>query len=120
MYSIVSDKPRRLLTLELTGFWDIDEANAFARDQQRAVRAFGPPFGTHLTLADVSGWPIQSQSVSAIIRDLVVNAGATSKRIALVGGDGLVRMQLKRVVERDGMRMFSSCREAEAWLVSDD
>ena len=118
MYTIAADRERRLLRLELTGFWSSDEASAFARDQQLAVRRLGPPFGTHLTLADVSNWDIQSQDVSAIIRDLVLNAASTSKRIALVGSRGLARMQFKRIVDREGMRVFMSSLDAEAWLTS--
>lgn len=114
MYTVSADPPRRLIRLTLTGFWTVEEATAFAHDQQAAVRELGPPFGTHLTLADVRDFAIQTQEVSAVIRDLVVNAAATSKRIALVGGEGLARIQVRRITERDAVQRFETIEEAEA------
>jgi hypothetical protein len=118
MYTIDSDPPHRLLRLVLSGFWTEEEARAFARDQQAAVRRLGPPFGTHLTLADLRSFALQTHEVSEVIRQLVINAAATSKRIAMVGGEGLARMQFKRITARDDARMFDTVEEAEAWLLS--
>lgn len=119
MYTIECDHRRRMLTLVLKGFWSADEARAFVRDEQQAVRRLGPPAGTHLTLADVREFAIQTQEVSTIIRDLVMNGAATSKRIALVvGGEGLARMQSRRIAEREDMQSFTCVKDAEAWLES--
>ncbi len=118
MYSIASDPRHRMIRLVLAGFWDVDEARAFATEQQAEVRKFGPPNASHLTLADVRDFAVQTQEVSAILRELVRNAASTSKRLAVVGGEGLVRIQVKRITDRDEMQLFATVTDAESWLLS--
>lgn len=118
MYTIDSDPHLRLIRLVLSGFWGADEAHAFAREQQAEVRKLGPPYGSHLTLADVGNLSVQSQTVSATLRELVVHATFVSRRLALIGGEGLALIQVKRIANRSEMRLFTSSVDAEQWLLS--
>lgn len=120
MYTIEIEPERRLVRVVLAGFWSVEEANAFAAEQQAAVRTLGPPYGSHLTLADVRDFAVQKQEVSAAIRDLVLNAAATSSRIAVVGGSGLALLQFRRITQREGARQFDDLDEAERWLLASD
>ncbi|RYY10607.1 MAG: hypothetical protein EON55_15975 [Alphaproteobacteria bacterium] len=119
VYTIEADPSRKLLRLTLAGFWSASEAVAFAREQQAAVKKLGPPYGTHLTLADVRNFAVQTQEVTAVIRDLVLHATATSKRIALVGGEGLARIQFTRITQRQDVRRFATMEDADFWLFTE-
>ena len=117
MYRIEVDARRHLLRLTLEGFWDADTVRAFARDEQAAVARLRCARGEHLVLADLSGFTIQSQEVVAMCKAFIDNATNASKRLALVAGDGLARIQYKRVMGRAQMQMFTTIAEAEAWLL---
>jgi hypothetical protein len=117
MYTIEVDTRRHLLRLTLEGFWQMDTVRAFAADEQAAAARLTCGAGEHLVLADLSGFTIQSQEVVAMCKAFINGATNSSKRLALVAGPGLARIQYKRVMGRDHMRMFQTIAEAEAWLL---
>jgi hypothetical protein len=119
MYTIDVDPGRRLLLLTLEGFWEMETVRAFARDQQAAVARLGCAPGEHLVLADLSRFKIQSQEVVAMCKAFIDGATNSSRRLALVAGAGLARIQYKRVMGRDAMRMFPTIAEAQDWLFED-
>lgn len=117
MYKIEVDIPFRMLKLTLEGFWTVEVAHRFATEQELAVARLGPPYGTHLTLADVRNFEVQRREVVDVIRNLVVNARSTYRRIALVGQSALSKLQFARIIERDNARIFNNLNEAHAWLL---
>ena len=119
-YEIAVDAPRQLVRVKLIGFWNVDTATAFARDQQDAVRRLCTKPGQHLLLADLTEFNLQSQAVVGVCQDLITKAAFRSRRLAVVAGDGLARIQIKRILLRDRMQAFSNIDEAMAWLVTDD
>ena len=119
-YEIDCDIGTKLVRAKLIGFWDVETAKAFAVDQQAAVRrvCFAPD--QHLVLADLSEFNLQSQAVVVVCQDLITKAPFRSRRLAVVAGDGLARIQIKRILLRDRMQAFSTTEEAMAWLLADD
>jgi hypothetical protein len=115
-YRIETDAGRKLVRVKLIGFWDEAVANAFAVDEQAAVRTVARHSGEHLTLADLGEFNLQSQVVVKICQNLIEHAELKSRKLAVVSGDGLARIQIKRILLRDTMRVFSSVPEAEEWL----
>jgi hypothetical protein len=118
MYTFELDRPRGLLRIALSGFWSAETARVFAVDQQAAVAALGCARGAHIVLTDLSELKIQTQEVVNICKAFIDGAGNSSRRLALVGGEGLARIQSKRVLGRDNMKVFNSVREAEEWLLA--
>lgn len=116
MYTIDVDAKRNFLRLTLEGFWTIDTVRAFARDEQAAAARLSCAPGDHLVLADLSHFKIQSQEVVAMCKAFIDGATNASRRLALVAGPGLARIQYKRVMGREAMRMFPTVADAEAWL----
>ncbi len=117
MYTFEPDRPRGLLRIALSGFWSAETARDFAVDQQAAVAALGCANGQHVVLVDLSAFKIQSQEVVKLCKAFIEGATNSSRRLALVGGEGLARIQSKRVLGRDEMRIFDSVRDAERWLL---
>jgi hypothetical protein len=118
MYTFELDRTRGLLRIALSGFWSTETVRDFTADQQAAVAALGCARGAHLVLTDLSDFKIQTQEVVKLCKEFIDGARNSSRRLALVGGDGLARIQSKRVLGRDDMRMFDTVREAEQWLFS--
>jgi hypothetical protein len=114
------DVARKLVSAKLIGFWDIETAKAFAVDQQLAVRRVCNGPDQHLVLADLTDFNLQSQAVVVVCQDLITKSHFRSRRLAVVAGDGLARIQIKRILLRDRMQVFSSVDEAMAWLLADD
>ena len=119
-YTIEVDEPNKLLLLELIGFWSAETAAAFARDQQVAVRRVSARPHVHLTLADLSRFSLQPQVVVGICRTLIAEAQIPSRRLAVVAGEGLARIQIKRILVRDRMQVFNDRAAANARLLDDD
>lgn len=117
MYTFEPDRARGLLRIALSGFWSAETARDFAVDQQAAVASLGCANGEHVVLVDLSEFKIQSQEVVKLCKAFIEGANNSSRRLALVGGEGLARIQSKRVLGRDEMRMFDSVRDAERWLM---
>jgi hypothetical protein len=118
-YTIEADATNRLLTLSLVGFWSAEVAEAFARDQQIAARRLSVRPHQHLTLADLSRFSLQPQVVVGICRALIADAALPSRKLAVVAGEGLARIQIKRILVRERMEVFSDRASAMAWLLAD-
>ena len=119
-YTIEVDVPNKLLLLELIGFWSAATATAFGRDVHAATRRIGVRPHQHLTLADLSRFSLQPQVVVGICRGLIVDARLPSRRLAVVAGEGLARIQIKRILVRERMEVFSDRRSAMTWLLTDE
>jgi hypothetical protein len=117
MYTIEPDHENCLLHLRLQGFWTAEIARSFAIAQQEAAGALACPPGAHLSLADLTEFKIQSQETVAICAKLIASAGNRSRRLAIVAGTGLARIQIKRVLLRDEMQVFDDVSSARRWLL---
>jgi hypothetical protein len=98
-------------------FMDIGEVAEFSRSEQQAVTEAGLGSGEFLLLIDTEGAVIQSQEVVAAFLDIVANSPLKARRIAVVRGGSLTRMQTQRILMiREGATMFQTFAEAMQWL----
>ncbi len=114
-YKIRVDRERRLFSLTLTGFFEVNEVAALLEDVRAAVASF-PQANQHVTLCDVSECKLQPQEVIGAFQAHLSEARFRSRRLAFVTGASLARMQVRRLLERGHARCFDTVAEAEAWL----
>jgi hypothetical protein len=117
MYSIVTEPALKLIRADLSGFFTIEEVVAFGKDVQTASAAMGCRSGEHLLYVNTSACALQSQDVVAAFQALITNSPIKARRIALVTGSSLSRMQTRRILVRDQAMTFESGSEARAWLL---
>lgn len=116
MYSIAIDAGRKLVRAKLAGFLSAEEAQAFARDEQAAIRDAGWASGEYLVLVDTSECTLQLQEVVAHLKALVTTSEFRARRVALVNGQSSFRMQGRRILDRENAVICETTEEAEAWL----
>lgn len=115
MFSIKTDAPRKLVRITISGMVTVEEVQQFRQQERAAVTAMGCRLGDHLALADLTGCGLQLQQVVAAFQQ-VIEARGQARRLALVTGDSVVRMQARRVINRPDAALFETIAEAEAWL----
>lgn len=118
MYKFEQDRGAGILRIKISGFWDREMMDRFSADEQAQVRELGFPDGGHLILCDVSESPIQPQEIVSSFQQLVVNAHAKARRIALFTNSTLSRMQAKRILVREDVAVFDDEALAKDWLMS--
>ena len=117
MFSIDFDATRVLVRAKMWGFMTPEEVLDFSEQEQRIVADMGCGSGEFLLLIDTEGAVIQSQEVVAGFMDLVANSPLKARRIAVVRGSSLTRMQTQRILMiRDNAAIFAAMPEAEEWL----
>jgi len=118
-FTIEIDRRRRLVRLTLVGFWEMSFVGQFVNAVDEAVPRLGCQPGEHDVLVDLSQFAIQTQQVFSACQSFVFHAPNPPRRLALVSGTGLARMQFKRVIDpARNQRIFDSVAEADAWLAS--
>ena len=118
-FRVVPD--RDLIVTTIAGFFD---DAVFARYLAARAAAFrelrcGP--NQHLSLSDLREMKIQSQEIVAQFATLLAQPAHQSKRLGLVIGSSLARMQLSRALgTRAGAnaQLFLDYREAEQWVLT--
>ncbi|CCW15842.1 hypothetical protein EBBID32_1700 [Sphingobium indicum BiD32] len=65
---------------------------------------------------DFVDYAVQVQPVVDAFRSGIANTPPSARRLAIVTRSALLRMQLKRMIGRDGVMFFESLAEAERWL----
>ncbi|MDO6416471.1 hypothetical protein Q4F19_18960 [Sphingomonas sp. BIUV-7] len=76
------------------------------REQGKAVRV----------LVDMSGAAVQPPEVAAVIRTATQDIYEPGDRIAMIVGSTLAKMQMRRLVDNDVMKLFVSAQASENWL----
>jgi hypothetical protein len=119
-FRISVDRPKHLIRISLAGFWDMKVVEAFVRDAEAATNGLRCAAGEHCALVDLVDFAIQSQQVFDACSAFIHNAPNKPRRLALVGGTGLARMQFKRIIDPSRMAIFGTTAEAESWLADHD
>jgi hypothetical protein len=115
----VSPVPQRdLVRITLTGFFSAADVANFEVERARAHAQLTCAPNHHVTLCDASAMHIQSQDIVAAFTTVATDTRYTSRRLAVVTGSSLARMQTRRVTNRDTVAYFSDVNAAEAWLFS--
>ena len=115
-YVVTADPDQDLLRITLSGFFDPTEVAGFdrARLAAHAQLRCGP--NRHLTLIDVRDLKLQAQAVFEAFRLMIADPATRAHRLAFVAGDAAIRLQVRRIVQRDDVRCFADIATAERWL----
>ncbi|MET0366277.1 MAG: hypothetical protein ABW169_16660 [Sphingobium sp.] len=90
---------------------------AFSVEEQALVRKMDCASGDYLLMVITEDAVIQSQDVVAKFIDIVSNSPLKARRVAVVRGASLTRMQTQRILSiRSNAAIFVERPEAEAWL----
>lgn len=118
-FDVSVDIRRRLLILEMRGFWDIATFEAFAGEFIRALHLLHRHGGCESCLCDGSEFAVQSREILGRFADVMRDNGPyLAKRTGSVVAAELNRLQAARVGETINNRYFTSRAEAEAWLAA--
>ena len=116
MHKISLQTTRNLLEIHIQGFWNVDMFYAFQRDVFDAVPKLTAGGRRHVVMVNVSETAIQTQEVVALLQTLIATEDPQPARLAFVATTALSRMQARRLVIRDNIRMFDNQPDAERWL----
>ena len=118
MFDIVVEPEHKLIRANLHGFFDPATVAQFGRAVQMASAGMGCRSGEHLLLVDTTGCTLQAQEVVGAFQALITDSPLKSKRIAIVTGGSLSRMQVRRILVRDQALMFDDADDAEYWVIN--
>lgn len=119
-YSITFDADRRIIRLDLKGFWSPEIFDGFAREFQAVMRDVMRVYPRFDTYADASRFHVQRAEIAEQFRAvrLMELEHCPSARAALFFRSALARMQAQRVAGDDTTRVFDNEVEALAWLAT--
>jgi hypothetical protein len=121
MFTIATDARLKLIRTAFQGFLTMEEVVEWGRQEQEAVVALGCRSREFLLYVDTSLCAIQSQEVVALFQKLIATSKRKARRIAIMQGSSLTKMQTRRIVAGvDYIRHFSDRTEAETWLFEDE
>ncbi len=107
-----------LLKVTLTGFFACSDVKRLKTDLLTAIDSLHCQRGTHFALYDIRECKIQSQEIVHALRTMSDAKGIVARRLAVVAGNSLMRMQLARIlVDREAM-WFDDLPQALLWLRS--
>ena len=108
--------PSDLLKVTLSGFLAVEEVEKLRRAILAGLNTLHCGRGCHLAIYDVRTCKIQPQDVVAMLQSMSGAKGVAARRIAVVVGDSLMRMQLPRILADRDARTFDDIPPAIAWL----
>lgn len=117
MYKITKDARNHILHITLSGFLAPEEVEAFAREEQKAVKDLGFSSGHYSVLVDTRNLKLQAQNVIARLLEFSENSPLRAEKIAIVVGDSVSRMQARRWGNSTRAGIFSTDKEATDWLI---
>ena len=119
--NVMADRSRRLIRAVLSGMLTLDDVESFYRSELEAVQAMGCRTGEFFLIVETRGNVVQSREVMDAFQRLIEHSPVKAKRIAIVRAGALSSMQTRRIAKaREGVEVFDSVKEAEAWLFRSD
>ncbi len=116
MIRVTTEPHRRLVRAVMGGMLTIEEVDLFSREEQAAVRQMGLESGAFDLLVETIGNDVQTQEVMNAFQALITGT-FTARRIAIVRGGALVRMQSRRMTMlRPDCAVFEHVDDANDWL----
>lgn len=118
-FSIDIEPARDLVEVVMTGFFTHAVVQQFIEARRVSYRQLrcAPK---HLTMNDVSGMKIQHQDIVAEFQAIVADPQYRSRRLAVVVGTSLARMQVRRMTNSRTTGTFVTKREALTWLLASE
>lgn len=118
MFKIEIDVPRKMLTIQLGGYWTLEELERFDAARRVALQRSGWASGDYVCLVDLRGHEVQSQEVVARAQACFTAEDIVPRRLATVIPRMLAKMQVSRVLKNQKEWYFNDVEEATAWLLS--
>jgi len=113
-YSLKLCPPGDLILTTLSGFFTVAGAAAYAVEAEQLIKRTALQNGGYRLIIDVSGCSIQPQDVIAAF-SAHVTAVPRARRLAVVTGSSIIRMQMRRIIGRSDIAMFESATDALIW-----
>lgn len=111
-----------IVNLRLQGWFDRADADRAAADLHTAIRLLGRGPRGHCTLYDMRGLAVASSDTLAYFQTFFVDPRYASiwvRKVALVSGSALLRLQLQRIQAiRNSIAVFEDRGDAVAWLLA--
>jgi hypothetical protein len=117
-YSVNPERENNLLVVTLYGFFSVEDIALLRADLLRGIESLGCRPGQHLALHDIRDCKIQSQEVVNALRAMSDEKHVVARRLAIVAGNSLMRMQLKRILVGRDCRIFEDLGWARHWLLA--
>jgi hypothetical protein len=118
-FEVAFDSNRQLLRWRMQGFWTMTDVAAFRKAMGAAVGPLGPPPHEYDGLCDSRDFQVQTGPVSAALGEIDRIGTAARRdrgRFAIVVGSVINKLQAERTLKGNGIRVFLTIDEAEAWL----
>ena len=115
-FRISIDRPRHLLRIDLGGFFELQDIPSYLAEKRAALARLGCGRNDHVTLCDVSRCGIQSQAVMHAFKASLEDPAHMSRRLAIVVGNTLAKLQVQRILTRSDAQCFDNMPEAKKWL----
>ena len=116
-FELAFDRKAKLLRWTMRGFWTMADVAAFGRAMHAMTQQMGAPPHVFDGLCDSRDFPVQNREVSDALGEIDRIGSATRRgRIAIVVGSTMNKLQVQRTLRADGIRVFMSLSDAEAWL----
>ena len=119
-YSLDPDAESKLLTVSLSGHWDLDILRNYQTDRQAAIRSMvsaGVAEADIRVLVDRRNQSVQSQDVAAALSEMLRDVEMKTARTAVIVSGALQRIQTIRTSGTERTRVFTDEHEAKAWLL---
>ena len=86
-------------------------------EEQAAAANMGCSAGDHVILVDTTELKLQSQEIFSACQQFIDSAPRKARKIALVVGQSVSRMQARRLMSSKRLGTFGSTAEAMDWLL---
>lgn len=121
-HNVTVDPARKLIILTMSGVISPEDGAWMGEEVRAAVRSLGDAAGQHVTLYDFSDVPVVPQATLEQLRETFRNEAIRhlwARKLAIVTGTALGRMQAQRVKEvRPDIELFEDRKAALDWLLS--
>lgn len=115
-YQISYEPAPGLLKVTRKGMWTDEVFDRYERDLRRMVRRILDDRANYLSLVDLRGHAVQTQSITKRFEGLLQDASLAPDMVAIVADQSLIRLQAARLA-RANQRVFASVEDARAWLL---
>jgi hypothetical protein len=115
MFEITTEPERKLVRLKISGMLTLNDVAELYRQEHEAIRGMGCPVGQHVVIVDVTDCPLQLQTIVSAFQESM-NSPGKARRLAMVIGSSLGRIQARRILTREDAALFNCAADAEAWL----
>lgn len=118
MYNINIDQSAKLVSVKLGGMMTVDEVHRYIADLAHEFLRARLRAG-YLMMIDTTEATLQRQEVVDALKRQIIQF-PKARRIAMVNGSSLARMQIKRVMTQPYALVFDTEAEGMAWLMSSE